>query len=282
MINIKSVILYLVLVISISGCSFRFVYNHLDWWVQWYLDDYVTLNQSQQRAFDTSFEQLHQWHRKSQLPLYIAQLEQLKLAINGQINQQQVIANLNQFIEHWQHFLGAVEPKLQPLAYKLSVAQRQQLITMLLKRNQEEVNDHDMLTEQAWLDNRAKQQAEQLKNWFGKLSTEQKNRVYQMSENFQQTFDQRMQYRKDWTHQFAELLNGDLPEHQFKFEFYQLIVNGRELRDESFKASRQNNNQVFAEIFVYMVASASDKQRKQINKKIDNVIDDLTYLHNDK
>jgi hypothetical protein len=38
---------------------------------------------------------------------------------------------------------------------------------------------------------------------------------------------------------------------------------------------------VFANIFVYMVTTASDKQRKRINKKLDKVIGDLAYLIND-
>ena len=85
-------------------------------------------------------------------------------------------------------------------------------------------------------------------------------------------------YRQQWTNEFAQLLNGDLPDHKFKFEFYRLFVNGRSLRDEQLNTISDNNSEVFANIFLYMVTTANDKQRKRINKKLDKVIGDLEYL----
>jgi len=102
-----------------------------------------------------------------------------------------------------------------------------------------------------------------------------------MSSGFQRAFMSRMQYREVWTEQFAALLNGNFPEQQFNVEFYRLFVNGRSLRGETLNAITTNNSQVFAEIFVYMVTTATDKQRKRINKKLDKVIGDLVNLSND-
>ena len=280
MMKIKSTLLCLLLAVFLSGCSFRFVYNHLDWWTHWYLDDYVTLNEQQQQNFDQDFEQLHLWHRTTQLPVYAQQLESLKVAINDEINEQQVTDNLAKFIQHWQNFLIAAEPRLQVLAFNLSTEQKQQLLQALQAANQENIDDIEDLSEQEWQEERSNEQKDQLKSWFGKLSAEQKVQVTLMSKNFQRSFLPRMVYRQRWTHQFGELLNGELPDHQFKFEFYRLFVNGRSLRDEKLNAISANNNQVFAKIFVYMVSTASDKQRKRINKKIDKVIGDLAYLIN--
>jgi len=280
MTKITPTLLCILLAVLVSGCSFRFVYNHLDWWTNWYLDDYVTLNEQQQQVFDNEFEQLHLWHRKTQLPAYAQQLKKLQAAINGEIDQQLVSDNLAQFVQHWQNFLIAAEPKLQPLTYSLSTKQKQQLLQAIREGNQEKLDDNEDFSEQEWLEERSDEQKEQLKAWFGKLTKEQKAQVTLMSQNFQRSFEPRMAYRQRWTHQFAELLNGDLPDHQFKFEFYRLFVNGRSLRDETFNTIAANNNQVFADIFVYMVTSANDKQRKRINKKLDKVIGDLEYLIN--
>ncbi|MBA6391243.1 hypothetical protein H4J38_10720 [Colwellia sp. BRX10-3] len=281
MIKIKPMLLCILLAVLGSGCSFRFVYNHLDWWTNWYLDDYVTLNEQQQHAFDDEFEQLHLWHRKTQLPAYAQQLKKLQLAINGQIERQQVIDNLAQFTEHWQNFLIAAEPKLQPLAYSLSTKQKQQLMQAIKEGNQDKLDDNEDFSDQEWLEERSDDQKDQLKEWFGKLTAEQKAQVTLISKNFQRSFEHRMAYRQRWSHQFSELLNGDLPDHQFKFEFYRLFVTGRSLRDEKFNAIAANNNQIFADIFVYMVSSANEKQRKRINKKLDKVIWDLEYLINE-
>ncbi|MGB1263565.1 MAG: DUF6279 family lipoprotein [Cognaticolwellia sp.] len=278
MIKIKPILLCLLLTVFVSGCSFRFVYNHLDWWVNWYLDDYVTLSKQQQQEFDEQFEQLHLWHRKTQLPIYLQQLKQLKTSVNNDINAQQVADNLAQFLQHGQNLLIAAEPKLQPLVFSLSEKQKQQLLQALQENNQERLDDHEALTEHAWLEERADEQKKQLKTWFGKLSKVQKTQVSVMSQNFQRSFQPWIDYRQRWTSQFGHLLNGNFPEHQFKFEFYRLFVNGRSLRGDEYNAITQHNNQVFADIFVYMVATASEKQRKRLNKKINKTIKDLEYL----
>ena len=79
--KIKPTLLCLLLAVLVSGCGFRFVYNHLDWWTNWYLDDYVTLNKQQKQVFDEQFEQLHLWHRKTQLPAYAQQLKRYRYRI---------------------------------------------------------------------------------------------------------------------------------------------------------------------------------------------------------
>jgi len=281
MMTVKQTLLGLLLAVFISGCSFRFVYNHLDWWTHWYLDDYVTLNAQQQQDFDEQFEQLHLWHRKTQLPLYAEQLKNLKVAIKTELDGEQVLENLTQFIHHWQNFLIVTAPKLQPLAYSLSAQQKQQLLQAIKNSHQENLDDYEALNDAEWLEERADEQIVQLKGWFGKLTRAQKAQVRQMSSGFQRAFMSRMQYREVWTEQFAALLNGNFPEQQFNVEFYRLFVNGRSLRGETLNAITTNNSQVFAEIFVYMVTTATDKQRKRINKKLDKVIGDLVNLSND-
>jgi len=281
MVRIKKVSLWLLLAVLLSGCSFRFVYNHLDWWTNWYLDDYVELNEQQQKLFDGEFEKLHLWHRRSQLPKYSEQLKDLKLEINSRIDEPKIIQHLAALVQHWQNFLIEAEPKIQPLAYSLSLEQRQQLIHVLAENNQERLDDYEQLSDDAWYQNKAKEQQEQLKEWFGKLTKDQKAQVAIMSQDFKRSFEPWIEYRQQWTSQFADLLNGELPEHQFKFDFYRLFVNGRSLRSDEFNVLTAHNNQVFARIFVYIVTSANDKQRKRINKKLNKVIGDLDYLAKD-
>lgn len=281
MIKIKQLSIWMLLAVLVSGCSFRFVYNHLDWWTNWYLDDYVELNKQQQQIFDEEFEQLHLWHRRTQLPIYSEQLKTLKQAINNGIDEQQVNQALDDFLEHWQNFLHAVEPKLQPLVFSFNDQQKQQLLRALNENNQERLDDYEDLSDEEWHEENAQEQQEQLKEWFGKLSKAQKAQVTIMSQDYKRSFEPWINYRLRWTSQFSELLNGKLPEHQFKFEFYRLFVNGRSLRSEEFNAITRHNNQVFAQIFVYMATNASDKQRKRINKRLNKLIGDLDYLAKD-
>jgi hypothetical protein len=278
MIKYKRLLLIFTLIFLVSGCSFRFVYNHLDWWTNWYLDDYVSLTNEQQDVFDQKFEQLHTWHRKSQLPLYAQQLKAIKRLINEGINSQNVEDNLDYLAEHWRRFLVQTEPLIQPLVFQLSAAQKKELSEALIEINQERRDDYEDIGDEEWFEERVKDQQAQLKEWFGRLTKAQKSQVKIMSQDYQRSFEPWISYRERWTNEFSTLLNGELPEHQFKFVFYRLIVNGRDLRGDNLKAISAHNTQVFSRIFEYMCGNLTDKQLKKINKKINKVIGDLEYL----
>ncbi len=66
----RLLLLVLMLILG-SGCSVKFAYNNLDRFVRWGVSDYVDLTPEQRRLFDAEFAKLHDWHRRTQLPLYV-------------------------------------------------------------------------------------------------------------------------------------------------------------------------------------------------------------------
>ena len=282
MIKVKQTLLCLLVAFLISGCSIRFFYNHLDWWANWYLDDYVSLNSQQRRFFEDTLDSLHQWHRKTQLPLYSDQLKSLKIAVNAGIDEQQLIVFLATLADYWQSILIAAEPKLRALFSGLSVEQKQQFLKALDAANQDKISDHKEQADQQWLAEGSINQQAQLAKWFGKLSEQQNSQIALMSQEFQRSFRPWMNYRQYWLSQFSELLEGGLPNPQFKLEFYRLFVNSQSLKSDDFKNITTHNNRVFAKIFVHINTLANDKQRKHINARLDKMINDLVYLANDE
>lgn len=66
----KLFIVSLILVL-VSGCSAnRFLYNRLDTFVNWWIDDYVDFSAEQQDDFDADLSVVLQWHRAEELPRY--------------------------------------------------------------------------------------------------------------------------------------------------------------------------------------------------------------------
>jgi len=45
----------LVFVVFLSACSSKLAYNNLDWWVYWYLDDYIELKEDRKKSLMTTF-----------------------------------------------------------------------------------------------------------------------------------------------------------------------------------------------------------------------------------
>ena len=67
------------LVVGLQGCgALRLAYNQSPLATYWYLDSYLDFNPTQRPLVKAALEDIHQWHRQTQLPLYIETLEKLQ------------------------------------------------------------------------------------------------------------------------------------------------------------------------------------------------------------
>ena len=46
------VLVVFISVMFLASCSSKLAYNNLDWWVYWYMDDYIELKDEQEEKFD--------------------------------------------------------------------------------------------------------------------------------------------------------------------------------------------------------------------------------------
>ena len=84
MLSHRTLLTALLILTVLSGCSAnRFLYNRLDTFVNWWIDDYVTLSVDQQAAFDAGLSSVLQWHRYDELPRYKTIIAESLAALEG-------------------------------------------------------------------------------------------------------------------------------------------------------------------------------------------------------
>ncbi len=77
--NLLRIISLAMLIFSVQGCStVRLAYNQAPLAAYWYLDDYVDFSEEQKPAVKAALNELHQWHRQTQLPAYIETLQKIQ------------------------------------------------------------------------------------------------------------------------------------------------------------------------------------------------------------
>jgi hypothetical protein len=77
--NLLRIIGAAMLVVGLQGCgALRLAYNHSPLATYWYLDDHLDFNSAQRPFVKAALDDIHQWHRQTQLPLYIDTLEKLQ------------------------------------------------------------------------------------------------------------------------------------------------------------------------------------------------------------
>jgi len=80
--NLLGIIGLSALMLGLQGCStVRLAYNQAPLVVDWYLNDYVDFNAAQKPALKSALEQVHVWHRQTQLPAYIETLQKMQRQI---------------------------------------------------------------------------------------------------------------------------------------------------------------------------------------------------------
>lgn len=262
----------------LSACSFSFIYNHLDWWSNWYLDDYVTLSQEQQQTFDTAFNELHTWHRRTQLSEYTRQLITLKAQVNRGITAAEVKDQLVNIKHHWLVVREQAKPALISLVHSLSSRQRKQVIDEIASNNEERFNDYDELSQEQWLNETCIERQEQFKKWLGKLTESQKIEVCQLTKSLAPTFNHRMDYRIKWHSGLKQVLATGLGRQQYEVMFTELISSPESLKSEQHKTLSKNNSDISVKIFQVMMNSLTDKQLNRLNNKLDDLIKDLKEL----
>jgi hypothetical protein len=278
---IKKGLLVILSSFFLSACSFSFIYNNLDWWSNWYLDDYVSLNQEQQQSFDNAFNELHTWHRRTQLRAYYLQFAQLKEQVNAGITDDQVNAQLSSIKNHWIVVREKAKPELISLTHRLSENQRQQVINEIASVNKERIEDRDELTDEEWFKDACKERQQQFKKWIGKLTKTQKAQVCKLLEGSSPTFTHRMDYRIKWHSDFKQVLDMDINKQQYEVMFTELISNPESLKSDEYMTISKNNSEMSVKIFHYMMNNLTNKQLNRFNNKIDDLIEDLKDLETD-
>ena len=49
--------------LTLTGCSTKFIYNWLDWAIEWEVADYVDLNRQQEAQLEQMLDEMLAWHR---------------------------------------------------------------------------------------------------------------------------------------------------------------------------------------------------------------------------
>ena len=86
----RKLIAVVLLTLLVAGCTMSFTYNHLDWLIPWYVDDYVDLSRQQRQLLQGQLGPVLQWHREEELERYLEILDQIEADLAGEVSAAQV------------------------------------------------------------------------------------------------------------------------------------------------------------------------------------------------
>ncbi|MEY3461803.1 MAG: hypothetical protein RLZZ03_1456 [Pseudomonadota bacterium] len=219
--NLLRIIGLAMLIISVQGCStVRLAYNQAPLAAYWYLDDYVDFSDEQKPAVKAALNELHHWHRQTQLPAYIETLQKMQ----RQMPESLTPAKACDFYQEVQERLmmsleGAVRFDQTPAAsfnlQKLATLDRNQLLNMerkFAKSNVKYREDYLSGSPRQVAEKRLEQAVSRTESLYGKLDERQQallqTRLEQTGFDPEMAYAERLRRQQDMLQALRSLASG--------------------------------------------------------------------------
>ncbi|MET2852244.1 DUF6279 family lipoprotein [Vibrio owensii] len=173
----------LISILVLAGCAKKFLYSNIDWVVIEYLDDYVSLDGEQEALLEERILLLADWHKEEELPLYIDHLKQLESLNKDNVTLESLQANRDQMRDHYQRLVSKAAPDLFSLSMQLDSKQESEFVDSVKERYKERDEKYAGKTEQELREIVLENTEEWMEELLGKLSSKQKARAKQLSQD---------------------------------------------------------------------------------------------------
>jgi hypothetical protein len=196
----KALLLLLALTATLVGCT-NFFYNRLDTLAAWYVQDLVSLDDSQRNDLHAWLNETLQWHRRSELTRYAKFLRELA-ATAARPGSAPTYKSIETQIEAFgSRLVEQAAPDAARLLMSLTPEQIDEFEANLAEKARE--RNEKSLEAQAegkWHERRAKDIEKQLKRWTGSVTKEQRQLIAQLSSQFQSTTADWLESQEHWRH----------------------------------------------------------------------------------
>lgn len=272
------VLLALLLLSVLSGCSVRFVYNHADRFAVWQAEEYLDLDRAQRDWFRARMRLFLHWHRTNQLPRWSEALRDFELAVQDEVRREDFEA----FVfagERWaDEILMEILPTTTELLASLSDAQVAALPETFAQRNAELNEDYAGLSEAEQKAVWRREMREGLDRWVGDLNAGQELLLDAASERVVADNGSWIGYRERWQ---AELLTalarrGDAA--AFEATLRRLVLDREHWYTEDYARTRANNDAAYLDFTVALLGSLDARQRERLSRRLVDLAEDFEAL----
>lgn len=164
----------------LGGCSTtRLGYEQAPRLLTWWLDGYLDLGSAQTAQVRQQLQGVHDWHRRQELPAYVALLRQMQALGAAPVSAPQVCALVEPLRAAAQRLAVQTGPLAASLLPTLTPAQQQHLAAQLDKRDREWREEWLDGTPAERLERRLKKARERAEDFYGRLSDAQRNLLRQ-------------------------------------------------------------------------------------------------------
>jgi hypothetical protein len=190
--------LLLASILCLAACT-NFFYNRLDTLAAWYIQDLVSLDESQRSDLRSWLESTLRWHRSSELTRYATFLRELSVSAAHPGNASTYKSIETQVEQFGARLVDQAAPDAARLLMSLSPGQLTEFEANLADKSRER-NEKNLkaLKNGTWHDKRAQDIEKQLKRWTGSITKQQHLQIAAASKQFDSTTSDWLESQTRW------------------------------------------------------------------------------------
>ncbi len=267
------------IVLVLSGCVVRLAYNKLDWMMLWKVERLVKLDRTQKEDTRLALQAFHQWHRRTQLPLYIAYLVEFRaLLVEGNLDGEAIHQETDKIQDLLDLSLNHLLPDITRMLSTLSDAQVDELMASLAEEQQEYIDEHVNIAPKQQLEQRAGDMEGYLKRWTGSLNREQKQWLDQWADSLLPYEALTAAQQAQWQSQIDQLLRERNDTAALFSGLGELMFFRTDNWGEDIRAAYAHNQKVTYDMLAHMLNNLTDRQQARFIRKLDGYIADFSKL----
>lgn len=276
--SLTKILLIISFIVFITACSFKSLYNRLDYLIPTYLEGMVSLDQVLEKKVEQRSQALVHWHRNTQLKEYADWLRILQRDLNPQLTEAQLLQHIATLDLFWQSLKQKINEEMADLLPLLNRKQRHELFASITEKNEDFRDDYTNIDEKERIDSYAKRMLDNYESWLGEQTAEQEKMIKLAASQLQSAARVRLQQRVIWQVGIKAILDsGDTT--MFKSERLREFFTAFDLKGNAeIKRIDEENKRVLAQLTVQIVHSLTADQKDYFINKTNDYIRMFTEL----
>ncbi len=268
-------------IILLLGCNVKTAYNQLDWLIPWLVNNYFPLNDEQNTLLDSQLETILEWHRRTQIPVYVNTLRETIYDVEYGLSNENLDYVFNLFKIFMEDFTVHVTPDIITFLETLTDDQLNILFNRLEKKNEEYKSEMVDPSEYEIRQNSFKDIKKNLIRIFGSINENQERIIRNWSLQQKLIGEDELAEKIKWQTQFKNTLNLRNNPVLFESAFIYLLGYNESVRPESYQEKMDYNTKLMQDTFLILDYTMTDDQREFLVSEMTKIADQLEELINE-
>ncbi len=256
----------------VSACSFKSVYNNLDYLIPSYVEGMVSLDDMLEEKVEQRTQVLINWHRNTQLKQYAEMLGTFQKDFGPQLTEENVSRHISTMESLWRSLAEKLNEEMAVLLPLLNDEQLVELFDSMADKNEDFYDEYVDLDEEERIEAYSQRLLDNYEGWLGDLSEQQEADIKKAAYKFNNSAHLRLEQRKKWQRNIQEILySKDTTEMKSKsLRVYFKAFNSE--RNDVLSTADVTNKQVIAWLTVKLVHATTAGQKEYFINKTDDYI----------